>query len=279
MISGWHFTPIRPQVGPRSSPSGACRTTFSRVLVLPRTKVPTRTCWMQGEVLCTPTFLETTSWLFKRIGSITAWVSLPRGSSTWYRTLPRRRSTWTKLQRPWRSRRGESTTSPTSSKASGSSKRLLRTKSDGREIRAWSSIPWSFVSFAGSSSLAWLGLNLRLGRIHSGRILEPRINLKKSYPGTSLIRSHLRPRIFGKSATSSSASARKRSSSTISSGRCRATWCLSPRPKTTMSMPISLSTMCSASIKIISNHHRPQQGKYKIILESIKIRSHQVIQG
>lgn len=86
--------------------------------------------------------------------------------------------------------------------------------------------------------------------------------MKKSYPGTSLIRSRHRPRIFGKSATSSSASARKRSSSTISSGRCRATWCLSPRPKTTMSMPISLSTMCAASIKIISNHHRPQQGKY-----------------
>ena len=55
MISGgWHFTPIRPQVGPQSSPSGRCPAMSSRVWSLPLTKVPSRTCWMGGEVSCTP---------------------------------------------------------------------------------------------------------------------------------------------------------------------------------------------------------------------------------
>ena len=113
-----------------------------------------------------------------------------------------------------------------------------------------------------------------MNRIPAEIILDPRIYLKKSYPEIN-ISSHRRPRISGESATSSSASARKRSKSTTSSGRCRTTWCLLLPPKTTMSMPISLSTMCSASI-IIKSYYRIHLGKYNN--RFYKIRSLQDLQ-
>jgi hypothetical protein len=113
-----------------------------------------------------------------------------------------------------------------------------------------------------------------MNRIPAEIILDPRINLKKSCPEIK-ISSHRRPRIFGESAPSSSACARKRSKSTTSSGRYRTTWCLLLPPKTTMSMPISLSTMCSASI-IIKSYYRIHLGKYNN--RFYKIRSLQDLQ-